>query len=52
MAGNKLCGVNKYGKGTYTIEGITKLCKGLKESNVTLLKCAPPHSACSRVSAR
>ena len=26
--------------GTYTVEGITKLCEGLKGSAVTSLKCA------------
>ena len=27
-------------KGTYTAEGITKLCEGLKGSSVTSLECA------------
>ena len=40
MAGNKLCGLDGMGNGTYTAEGITKLCEGLKESSVTSLKCA------------
>ena len=40
MAGNELCGLNHLGLGTYTTEGITKLCEGLKESNVTSLGCA------------
>ena len=35
-----LCGV-KYGSGTYTSEGITKLCEALKGSAVTSLECAP-----------
>ena len=52
LAGNHLCGVHEYGEGTYTTEGITKLCEALKESNVTSLGCVPPCSACSRVSAR
>ena len=39
MAGNQLCGVNEYGDGTYTTEGITKLCGALKGSTVTSLKC-------------
>ena len=39
MGGNALCGV-KYGRGTYTAEGITKLCEGLKGSAVTSLRCA------------
>ena len=43
MASNRLCGVCwAYGgvSGTYTAEGITKLCEGLKGSAVTSLKCA------------
>ena len=35
-----LCGVNMHADGTYTVEGITKLCEGLKGSAVTSLKCA------------
>ena len=38
LAENELCGVGKYGGGTYTAEGITKLCEGLKGSAVTSLK--------------
>ena len=46
MAGNQLCGLDLEGDGTYTAEGITKLCEGLKGSTVTSLKCAaPPPSA-------
>jgi len=41
---NKLCGVHEYGEGTYTTEGITKLCEALKGSAVTSLKCAAPQS--------
>jgi len=37
---NQLCGLNANANGTYTAEGITKLCEGLKESAVTSLKCA------------
>ena len=37
---NQLCGVDQQGHGTYTTEGITKLCEGLKGSAVTSLKCA------------
>ena len=37
-----LCGVNEYGEGTYTAEGITKLCEALKGSAVTSLECAAP----------
>ena len=36
-----LCGINPYtGEGTYTAEGITKLCEGLKGSCVTSLRYA------------
>ena len=35
-----LCGVNPLGNGTYTAEGITKLCEALKGSAVTSLECA------------
>ena len=40
LAFNQLCGVDSNGSGTYTAEGITKLCEGLKGSAVTSLKCA------------
>ena len=40
MADNQLCGLDEDGDGTYTTEGITKLCEGLKGSAVTSLKCA------------
>jgi len=41
LANNQLCGVGCwYGSGTYTMEGITKFCEGLKGSAVTSLKCA------------
>ena len=40
LANNQLCGLDCYGRGTYTAEGITKLCEGLKGSAVTSLKCA------------
>ena len=41
LSGNELCGINFFtGNGTYTTEGITKLCEGLKGSAVTSLKCA------------
>ena len=42
MASNQLCGLDEYGGGTYTSEGIIKLCEGLKGSAVTSLKCAAP----------
>ena len=40
LAHNQLCGVDQWGHGTYTAEGITKLCEALKGSAVTSLKCA------------
>ena len=40
LADIQLCGVDYYGYGTYTAEGIIKLCEGLKGSAVTSLKCA------------
>ena len=36
----QLCGIGDNGEGTYTTEGITKLCDGLKGTAVTSLKCA------------
>ena len=45
LASNTLCGVDSWG-GTYTTEGITKLCEALKGSAVTSLECAAaPQSA-------
>ena len=40
LANNHLCGIDHRGRGTYTTEGITKMCEGLKGSAVTSLKCA------------
>ena len=40
MGYNELCGLDEDGYGTYTAEGITKLCEGLKGSAVTSLECA------------
>ena len=37
LADNAICGVTKYGRGTYTAEGIPALCEGLKGSAVTSL---------------
>ena len=37
---NVLCGIGTKGEGTYTTEGITKLCEGLQGSAVTSLQCA------------
>jgi hypothetical protein len=34
-----LCGVTPIGIGTFTTEGITALCKGLKQSKVSSLRC-------------
>ena len=39
LGGNQLFGVSGE-EGTYTTEGITKLCEGLKGSAITSLKCA------------
>ena len=40
LASNCICGMHGvHGKGTYTTEGITKLCEGLKGSGVTSLRC-------------
>ena len=45
VSSNQLCGIDREGRGTYTIEGITKLCEGLKGSAVTSLECAAARSA-------
>ena len=38
LANNELCGINPFSdKGTFTAEGITALCEGLKGSAVTSL---------------
>ena len=42
LADNALCGINEYGGGTYTAEGINALCEGLKGSAITTLRCAAP----------
>ena len=39
MDNNQLCGVDKYGDGRFTTEGITALCEGLKQSKVSSLRC-------------
>ena len=51
LANNQLCGLDLFGKGTYTAQGITKLCEGLKGSAVTSLKCAAPRRICFSVNA-
>jgi len=38
LARNELCGLDEWGQGTYTSEGITKLCEALKGSAVTGLR--------------
>ena len=43
LQANQLCGLDYRGDGTYTTEGITKLCEALKGSAVTSLKCAAAH---------
>ena len=40
LRSNELCGIDDQGRGTYTTEGITKLCEGLTGSAVTSLECA------------
>ena len=40
LADNLICGITRFGDGTYTAEGITKLCEGLKGSELTWLECA------------
>ena len=42
LADTQLCGLDGYGRGIYTAEGINKLCEALKGSAVTSLKCAAP----------
>ena len=41
LAGNFICGVDAYGNGTYTAEGINALCEALKSTTtLTSLKYA------------
>ena len=41
MVSNALCGLTEEdGYGTYTNEGIMRLCEGIKGSIITKLKCA------------
>jgi len=37
---NQLCGLDEDGKGIYTIEGITALCQGIKQSKISTLSLA------------
>ena len=52
MVSNALCGLTEWHgqwHGTYTNEGIMRLCEGIKGSIITTLKCAkatPVHSMC------
>ena len=39
MDDNKLCGIDRNGFGTFTTEGITALCDGIKQSGVSSLRC-------------
>ena len=52
MSHNRLCGLYKDVcgdiQGTYTADGITKLCEGLKGSAVTSLECAAASLLCQR----
>ena len=43
---NQLCGLDSSGNGTYTAEGINKLCESLKTSSITSLRCALPLLPC------
>ena len=45
LALNQLCGLDSNGNGTYTTEGITKLCEAVQGSAVTSLKCATTPTA-------
>ena len=45
LGNNTLCGINESGKGTYTTEGIAKLCEAVQGSAVTSLKCATTPTA-------
>ena len=38
LSNNALCGINQYGNGTFTTEGITVLCEGIKQSNIRSLR--------------
>ena len=40
LSDNMLCGIDHFGDGTYTAEGIAALCEGLEGSAVTSLECA------------
>ena len=52
LADNQLCGIDCNDEGTYTAEGIIKLCEALKESGVTSLRSATSSRARFFVSAR
>ena len=38
MDKNALCGINEYGQGTYTTEGIVVLMEGVKNSKIQSLR--------------
>ena len=49
MNDNGLCGLNRSGHGTYSAEGINKLCEGLKGSILASLRCAETPNLSSHV---
>ena len=49
LSKNQICGLGYVGEGTYTTEGINKLCEVLKGSAVTSLKCAAAQECRPRV---
>ena len=41
LDGNQLCGVNNYGLGTFTLEGLTPLCEAFtKMPSLNSVRCA------------
>jgi len=40
---NQLCGLDEDGDGIYTIEGITALCQGIKQSKISTLSVRDNH---------
>ena len=42
ISGNELCGVDRYGRGTYTTEGIVAIADALKDNaSVTSVRVSP-----------
>ena len=39
LSDNQICGVDKFGKGTFTLDAINALCEALNNSNLTSIKC-------------